>query len=283
MEEKSSIAYSSYIQSTADNYQSRFKNFEAWANEQKNSEVAKHCRDVFLHFLSLNVSRHFLKGNYDVTKDYEIRLIDAGCGSGRDLKEFASSHITVSIPPETTLQSGTLCSTSIVCYNSSCSICDKKFINLKEASAFTTRNIAINAIGFDVCPGFVEKCQRMGLNAELSDFITFFHNIEYKKKHLHTGLHGIFALASLFHLPKQELATTLRLFHMHLLPEIGVLLTTIPKGSRDEIGSDGRWKLHIPKSEQTAILEKAGFKVVFQEQISLYNGSDWILTISVAL
>ena len=283
MEENSSIAYSSYIQSTADNYQSRFKNFEAWANEQKNSEVAKHCRDVFLHFLSLNVSRHFLKGNYDVTKDYEIRLIDAGCGSGRDLKEFASSHITVSIPPETTLQSGTLCSTSIVCYNSSCSICDKNFANPKEAFAFTTRNIAINAIGFDVCPGFVEKCQRMGLNAELSDFITFFHNIEYKKKHLHTGLHGIFALASLFHLPKQELATTLRLFHMHLLPEIGVLLTTIPKGSRDEIGSDGRWKLHIPESEQTAILEKAGFKVLFQEQISLYNGSDWILTISVAL
>ena len=65
--------------------------------------------------------------------------------------------------------------------------------------------------------------------------------------------------------------------------EFSEWLSTIPKGSRDEIGSDGRWKLHIPKSEQTAILEKAGFKVVFQEQISLYNGSDWILTISVAL
>ena len=158
--------------------------------------------------------------------------------------------------------------------------CDKKFINLKEASAFTTRNIAINAIGFDVCPGFVEKCQRMGLNAELSDFITFFHNIEYKKKHLHTRLHGIFALASLFHLPKQELASTLRLFHMHLLPEIGVLLTTIPKGSRDEIGSDGRWKLHIPKSEQTAILEKAGFKVDSQLSVTTFNLEDGLLVIT---
>ena len=70
-------------------------------------------------------------------------------------------------------------------------------------------------------------------------------------------------------------------FKRYLHPKVGVLLTSIPSGNRDEEGSDGRWKLHIPKSEQISMIENAGFEVIFKDHISIYNGNDWIALISV--
>ena len=72
-----------------------------------------------------------------------------------------------------------------------------------------------------------------------------------------------------------------QLFKQHLIPEVGVLLTSIPSGSKDELGSDGRWSLHISNAEQIQLIEEAGFKVLCQETISIYNGNDWVVLVSV--
>lgn len=70
-------------------------------------------------------------------------------------------------------------------------------------------------------------------------------------------------------------------FKRHLHPDVGVVFTSIPSGNRNEVGSDGRWKLHLSASEQIRMLEKAGFDVIFQENLTIYNGKDWIVLISV--
>ena len=85
----------------------------------------------------------------------------------------------------------------------------------------------------------------------------------------------------MFHLPKQELLNVLRLFTKHLIPEVGVLLTSIPNGNMDELGSDGRWKLNISNAEQVHILQETGFKVLHQETVSIYNGNNWVVLVSV--
>lgn len=61
---------------------------------------------------------------------------------------------------------------------------------------------------------------------------------------------------------------------------MGVVLTTIPNGSRDELGSDGRWKLHLFIEEQIFLLEESGFEVLCQETISIYNGNNWVVLVS---
>ena len=137
----------------------------------------------------------------------------------------------------------------------------------------------MNSIG----DGFVKNCQDMGLNVVLNDFVGFCQRLdENGDLDLSNGqFDGIFTLASLFHLPKSELKKVLNGFKRHLHPKFGVLLTSIPGGTRDGKGSDGRWKLHIPASEQISILQDAGFEVIFQDHLSIYNGSDWVVLISV--
>ena len=151
----------------------------------------------------------------------------------------------------------------------------------RNNAASNVKTIKVMGSGFDICEGFIANCRQNGLNAVKADFVSFFENLHDGNKQCNTKFHAIFALASMFHLPKQELLNVLRLFTKHLIPEVGVLLTSIPNGNMDELGSDGRWKLNIPNTGQIHILQEAGFKVLHQETVSIYNGNNWVVLVSV--
>ena len=272
----------SYIHSTANNYQSRYQSFSAWAKEDKNAKPAKKCRELLLHFLSLRISHHILSEKAALLDYKNITLVDAGCGPGRDIKEFSFSQVTIPLTSTLSEQSG---SKFIFkkCFNKSCYVCERKTPTHHETLNIAMHQAGIEAIGFDTCAGFVDECRKEGLNVVLSDFVNFFQNVQGTsvKEKICGKFHSIFALASLFHLPFVELQIVLKLFKNNLHPDVGVLLTSIPDGSRDELGSDGRWRLHLSSSKQKELLEKAGFKVIYEEQVNIYNGSNWIVLVSV--
>ena len=281
MEEKALKPKRSYIHSTANNYQSRYQSFSAWANEDKNAKPAKKCRELLIHFLSLRISQHLLTENSTLLDYTNITLVDAGCGPGRDLKEFSRCQVTIPLTSTYSKPSGA--NILKTCFNESCYVCKRKPPTHHETSNVVMHQSNIEPIGFDTCAGFVDECRQIGLNVVLSDFVNFFQNTKGTsvEQKIRGKFHSIFALASLFHLPSVELQMVLELFKSNLNPDVGVLLTSIPGGSRDELGSDGRWSLNLSGSKQKEMLEKAGFEVIFEEQMSIYNGSNWIVLVSV--
>ena len=80
MEELAVNRHKSYVQSTTDNYQSRFKSFKEWATEDKNANAAKRCRDVLMHFLSLRMAQMIEMKRIESIIGSEIRLLDADQG-----------------------------------------------------------------------------------------------------------------------------------------------------------------------------------------------------------
>lgn len=282
MEDFNLDSKSSYIKTTANNYQLRYGRFATWANEDKNSKTGQKCRQLFVHFLSLRISQYIQSGTINASNYREIKFLDAGCGSGRDLKEFSQSQVTIPIinADSKSNSSDPSCKT---CFNPSCYICEKRLLKEEQNPNVELYKAKIQPIGFDICVGFVESCREMGLNVVLADFVSFFEKLEKRNTAQQSGcnFHGIFALASLFHVPKGELKKVLELFKKYLNPDVGILLTSIPNGNRDEIASDGRWILQLSCTEQIAMLEEAGFQVLFQEQMSIYNGNDWIVLVSV--
>ena len=55
---------------------------------------------------------------------------------------------------------------------------------------------------------------------------------------------------------------------------------TIPDGDRNTLGSDGRWMLSIPAQEQIQLLTNAGFEPIHATHVQIYNGKDWLCTLS---
>jgi SAM-dependent methyltransferase len=97
------------------------------------------------------------------------------------------------------------------------------------------------AIGLDGAPRFVEMARiHSGCEVWLQDFL----ELDLPGGHFD----GIFANASLFHVPSRELPRILRELHAALKPE-GVLFSSIPHGADQEGLSDGRYGVfHAPKS-----------------------------------
>jgi SAM-dependent methyltransferase len=97
------------------------------------------------------------------------------------------------------------------------------------------------AIGLDGAPRFVEMARiHSGCEVWLQDFLA----LDLPKRHFD----GIFANASLFHVPSRELPRVLRELHAGLKPE-GILFSSIPHGADQEGWSDGRYGVfHDPES-----------------------------------
>jgi SAM-dependent methyltransferase len=69
---------------------------------------------------------------------------------------------------------------------------------------------------------------------------------------------GIFANASLFHVPSQELPRVLRELHAALKPE-GVLFSSNPRGNNEEGWNGGRYGAYHDLDSWRAFLQAAGF------------------------
>lgn len=124
---------------------------------------------------------------------------------------------------------------------------------------------------------FVQTCADRGLNRVVNaDFNSYFSRGDAGV----TQFDGIFSLAALFHLPRAELAPTLRRFREHLVPSSGILLVSLPVGDSDAADPDGRWMHRMPAEQQTDLLGNVGFEVLHLENVSIYNGREWLVTIS---
>jgi len=130
------------------------------------------------------------------------------------------------------------------------------------------------AIGVDACPELCEiarsktGCEVMC--AEFRDLEKFFKP---------NSIHGIFSLASLFHIPRSELSELIEIMIRVLAPG-GILLSSFPCG-RDQDGnmSDGRWSNSMPLELHQQILESHGLEVIDVFHSKIYNG-DWGVVIS---
>jgi SAM-dependent methyltransferase len=69
---------------------------------------------------------------------------------------------------------------------------------------------------------------------------------------------GVFANASLFHVPRQELPRVLGELHAALKPD-GVLFTSNPRGNNEEGWNRGRYGAYHDLESWRAFLERAGF------------------------
>jgi hypothetical protein len=129
-----------------------------------------------------------------------------------------------------------------------------------------------HVIGVDACEEFCCIARNItGCEVVMQEF----SNLE-----LSTSFHGIFCLASLFHVPRGNLPNALSRLSQHLLQN-GLLLTSFPERSdTDGVQSDGRWSNSMPVELHHTFLRQAGLCSVYVKQnISLYNGK-WSVIIS---
>jgi SAM-dependent methyltransferase len=130
-----------------------------------------------------------------------LRILDFGCGPGRDLKAFrARGHV---------------------------------------------------ATGLDGCARFVEMARRFsGCEVLHQDFLAL---------DLPRGaFDGVFANASLFHVPSEDLPRVLAELHATLRPG-GVLVCSNPRGDDHEGFSGERWGCFFEHARWLALFEAAGF------------------------
>ncbi|HEX3836666.1 MAG TPA: class I SAM-dependent methyltransferase [Steroidobacteraceae bacterium] len=74
----------------------------------------------------------------------------------------------------------------------------------------------------------------------------------------HAHFHGIFANASLFHVPRRELPRVLAELHAALQPD-GVLFTSNPRGNNEEGWNRGRYGVYHDLQSWRAFLDAAAF------------------------
>lgn len=93
---------------------------------------------------------------------------------------------------------------------------------------------------------------------------------------------GVFANASLFHVPKQELPRVLRALHATLRPR-GVLFTSNPRGDDREGWNGARYGSYHSFEQWQALLVAAGFEVVdhyYRPEGKPRAEQPWLATVS---
>ena len=91
------------------------------------------------------------------------------------------------------------------------------------------------------------------------------------------GYHGVFALCSLFHVPRRALPALFAEVFALTAPT-GVFLVSYPHGAATDFQEDdGRWHTSMPLVELRALLTGAGFEVdaggVFPKALEIYRGT----------
>jgi SAM-dependent methyltransferase len=137
-----------------------------------------------------------------ITDQPPFRILELGCGPGRDLKTFAAA--------------------------------------------------GHEAIGVDGCARFVDMARAFsGCDVWLQDFL----ELELPRAHFH----GVFANASLFHVPSEHLPRVLVELRDALKPG-GVLFFSNPRGADREGWSGDRYGCYFDIERWRALLTEAGFQ-----------------------
>lgn len=113
------------------------------------------------------------------------------------------------------------------------------------------RALGHEPVGLDGSPPFaVMAREHSGCDVWVQDFLTLKLPAGY--------FAGIFANASLFHVPRQELPRVLSELHAALQPD-GVLFTSNPRGNNEEGWHHGRYGVYHDLQSWRAFLEAAAF------------------------
>ena len=108
-----------------------------------------------------------------------------------------------------------------------------------------------NAVGLEGAARFVELARsHSGCDVWLQDFI----KLDLPSNHFD----GVFANASLFHAPSQELPQVLQALHATLKPE-GVLFSSNPRGNNEEGWNGGRYGVYYDLETWRSYMVTAGF------------------------
>lgn len=118
----------------------------------------------------------------------------------------------------------------------------------------TFRAMGHIAVGLDGCPRFVEMARAdSGCEVWLQDFLALdLPSAQFE---------GVFANASLFHIPAQELPRVLRQLHASLKPG-GVLFSSNPRGDNQEDWHGDRYGAYYDLANWRLLLNAAGFDEV---------------------
>jgi SAM-dependent methyltransferase len=115
----------------------------------------------------------------------------------------------------------------------------------------TLASLGHKAIGLDGAPAFVAMARaQSGCEVWQQDFL----NLDLPLEHFD----GIFANASLFHVPSQELPRVLRDLHGALKPA-GVLFSSNPRGENEENWNRGRYGAYHDLAAWRKYMSDAGF------------------------
>jgi SAM-dependent methyltransferase len=122
----------------------------------------------------------------------------------------------------------------------------------RDLQAF--RDLGHDAIGLDGAERFVELARRYsGCEVWLQDFLKLQLPPEY--------FDGIFANASLFHVPGQELPRVLKELWATLKPQ-GVLFSSNPRGNNEEGWSGERYGVYYDYESWNELVTAAGFREI---------------------
>lgn len=116
------------------------------------------------------------------------------------------------------------------------------------------RSLGHDAVGLDACPSFVRMAHELtGCEVWLQDFLALSLPV--------ARFDGIFANASLFHVPSQELPRVLAKLHAALKPA-GVLFASNPRGNGEEGFQGERYGHFIDLPGWQRYLTGADFEVI---------------------
>jgi len=110
-----------------------------------------------------------------------------------------------------------------------------------------------HAIGLEGCPDFAAMVRADGLEVWQQDFLSLELPAE--------RFDGIFANATLFHIPSRELPRVLKQFHATLKPR-GVLFSSNPRGQNEEGWFDGRYCVYHGLAAWRGFMITAGFEEI---------------------
>lgn len=144
----------------------------------------------------------------------------------------------------------------------------------RDAKYFVKHNLSVT--GVDISPALVEIAKSKV--PEGAFFVMDFENLAMPSE----GFAGVWANASLLHLPKENLPPVLKRLHQVLVPE-GVFFSTWRVGNAEKFTNEKRGKASLKRfyayyqpEDIVALLEKAGFKDVEFDLDEIETGK-WVL------
>ena len=121
----------------------------------------------------------------------------------------------------------------------------------RNAAAFLSRNYRVTAI--DASAAMVELARRSGIDARVMTFQQLAFTEEFD---------GIWASASLLHVPRAEITEVLGRFARALKPQ-GILYVSLKEGHSEHIAEDGRFFSYFTLTEFSNLLTSSGlFKLL---------------------